>query len=268
MLGCWAESTNLTDGTAVSLRPRGPDSTFTFRVLDTRIAWLRVTVGPRVDFPGFPTWREPSVTLDGAACRWQVVGMAAADAPQVPSTVATAEGADAPSSVEPKPPEPVTQAPAAEREAAGEDGEANGEDGSVCSVLLVPEGSESGQPVNTEGAEGVQKRQRAKKVLNPRWTAEMDEKLAAAVKEYGDAQWSKVAEQLEGRSGKQCRERWKNHVCSEVKQGDWSPEEDARLVAVVGEVCTRLGRLEHCRGGFDRTPLITMVLHQRCPALL
>ena len=168
--------------------------------------------------------------------------MAAADAPPVPSTVAAAEGADAPA-VEQKPPEPATQAPAAERAEGGEEKE--GEDDNM-DVLLLPENGASGQPEGTAAggaatdAEGVQKRQRAKKVLNPRWTAELDEKLAAAVKEYGDAQWSKVAELVEGRSGKQCRERWKNHVCSEVKQGDWSPEEDARLVEVVGEV-----RLEH-----------------------
>ena len=51
--------------------------------------------------------------------------MAAADAPPVPSTVAAAEGADAPA-VEQKPPEPATQAPAAERAEGGEEKE--GED--------------------------------------------------------------------------------------------------------------------------------------------
>mmetsp|Transcript_732 Transcript_732/g.687 ORF Transcript_732/g.687 Transcript_732/m.687 type:complete len:190 (+) Transcript_732:418-987(+) len=31
---------------------------------------------------------------------------------------------------------------------------------------------------------------------------------------------------IDGRSGKQCRDRWSNHLCPAVKKGDWTDEED------------------------------------------
>lgn len=38
--------------------------------------------------------------------------------------------------------------------------------------------------------------------------------------------WSVVASRLPGRIGKQCRERWFNHLDPSIKKGEWSPEED------------------------------------------
>ena len=38
-----------------------------------------------------------------------------------------------------------------------------------------------------------------------------------------------IAAQLPGRIGKQCRERWFNHLAPEVKKGEWPAEED-RLI--------------------------------------
>lgn len=35
-----------------------------------------------------------------------------------------------------------------------------------------------------------------------------------------------VASRLPGRIGKQCRERWFNHLDPSIKKGEWSPEED------------------------------------------
>jgi hypothetical protein len=41
--------------------------------------------------------------------------------------------------------------------------------------------------------------------------------------------WSMVAEKLPGRIGKQCRERWFNHLDPGIKKGDWSQTEDMML---------------------------------------
>jgi hypothetical protein len=41
--------------------------------------------------------------------------------------------------------------------------------------------------------------------------------------------WSMVAEKLPGRIGKQCRERWFNHLDPCIKKGDWSQSEDVML---------------------------------------
>lgn len=42
----------------------------------------------------------------------------------------------------------------------------------------------------------------------------------------GKVKWSCIAAELPGRIGKQCRERWFNHLDPAIKKGDWSPEEE------------------------------------------
>jgi Myb-like DNA-binding domain len=58
--------------------------------------------------------------------------------------------------------------------------------------------------------------QRWKRALRPdlkkgRWTAEEDGRLIRLMAQ-GFASWSKLAKQMPGRSSKQCRERWSNHL--------------------------------------------------------
>lgn len=60
------------------------------------------------------------------------------------------------------------------------------------------------------------------------WTAEEDVRLKELVAEYGP-RWSVVAEKLPGRIGKQCRERYLNHLDDKIKRGPWTPQEDAIL---------------------------------------
>ena len=78
-----------------------------------------------------------------------------------------------------------------------------------------------------------------RKMVSTQWTAEMDAQLTAAVTQFGEGQWSKIAELVTGRTGKQCRERWKNQISAEVKKGDWTPEEDKLIVDSVAELGTR-----------------------------
>ena len=80
---------------------------------------------------------------------------------------------------------------------------------------------------------------KARKMLSTQWTVEMDEQLTEAVAKFGEGHWSKIAELVEGRTGKQCRERWKNQISSEVKKGDWTVEEDALIVVCVAELGTK-----------------------------
>jgi hypothetical protein len=63
----------------------------------------------------------------------------------------------------------------------------------------------------------VQCLHRWQKVLRPGlvkgpWTAEEDSKVSELVGKYGIKSWSFIAKQLQGRLGKQCRERWYNHL--------------------------------------------------------
>ncbi|XP_048795744.1 myb-related protein A isoform X2 [Lagopus muta] len=83
---------------------------------------------------------------------------------------------------------------------------------------------------------------RWQKVLNPElikgpWTKEEDQRVIELVQKYGPKRWSLIAKHLKGRIGKQCRERWHNHLNPEVKKSSWTEEEDR----VIYEAHKRLG---------------------------
>lgn len=81
----------------------------------------------------------------------------------------------------------------------------------------------------------VQCLHRWQKVLNPDlikgpWTQEEDEKIVELVGKYGPAKWSLIAKSLPGRIGKQCRERWHNHLNPSIKKEAWTLEEELALI--------------------------------------
>lgn len=61
------------------------------------------------------------------------------------------------------------------------------------------------------------------------WTATEDVTLTEAVARLGQTGWSNFSNVLPGRTGKQCRDRWYNHLRPMVKKGDWTPTEDKIL---------------------------------------
>jgi hypothetical protein len=76
--------------------------------------------------------------------------------------------------------------------------------------------------------------QRWQKVLNPDlikgpWTKEEDMKVIELVQKYGPKRWSLIAKHLRGRLGKQCRERWHNHLNPDIKKSAWTDCEDRML---------------------------------------
>jgi len=77
----------------------------------------------------------------------------------------------------------------------------------------------------------VQCQHRWSKVVNPElvkgpWTKEEDEQVVDLVRKYGPKRWTLIAKHLKGRIGKQCRERWHNHLNPEIKKTSWTEEED------------------------------------------
>lgn len=82
---------------------------------------------------------------------------------------------------------------------------------------------------------------RWQKVLDPKikkgsWTMEEDEQLHQAVEEIGEGHWSRVAERVLNRNGKQCRERWRNQLSPQVDKRPWTAEEDADIVRLHREL--------------------------------
>ncbi|XP_052898592.1 myb protein isoform X3 [Anopheles moucheti] len=80
----------------------------------------------------------------------------------------------------------------------------------------------------------VQCQQRWTKVVNPDlikgpWTKEEDDKVVALVTKYGPKKWTLIARHLRGRIGKQCRERWHNHLNPNIKKTAWTDEEDQMI---------------------------------------
>nr|XP_046265296.1 transcriptional activator Myb-like isoform X2 [Scatophagus argus] len=58
------------------------------------------------------------------------------------------------------------------------------------------------------------------------WTQEEDERVIDLVQKYGVKRWSLIAKHLHSRNGKQCRERWHNHLNPTVKKSSWTLDED------------------------------------------
>jgi hypothetical protein len=58
------------------------------------------------------------------------------------------------------------------------------------------------------------------------WSEEEDKLVLILVQEKGPQKWTQIAENLPGRIGKQCRERWHNHLNPRIKKCVWSREEE------------------------------------------
>ncbi|TMW65942.1 hypothetical protein Poli38472_003707 [Pythium oligandrum] len=77
-----------------------------------------------------------------------------------------------------------------------------------------------------EDSSGPKGRRKSDSNCKRPWTREENEKLIQLVKQYGAKRWSLIAMHLPGRVGKQCRERWHNHLNPNVRKDAWTAEED------------------------------------------
>ncbi|XP_067933621.1 transcriptional activator Myb-like isoform X2 [Watersipora subatra] len=81
------------------------------------------------------------------------------------------------------------------------------------------------------GKTDVQCRDRWEQVLAPAytkgpWSKKEDDVVIDLVRRYGTKRWSMVSKLLPGRTGKQCRERWHNHLDPAVSKSTWTREEE------------------------------------------
>jgi hypothetical protein len=100
---------------------------------------------------------------------------------------------------------------------------------------------------------------RWEKVVNPKlvkgsWTREEDEVILQFVEQNGHKDWARLASLLPRRTGKQCRERFRNHLDPILMHRPWTAAEDDQLVelhAQYGNQWTRIstffeGRTDNC----------------------
>eukprot|EP01036_Dinobryon_divergens_P035893 gene35893-46597_t len=86
------------------------------------------------------------------------------------------------------------------------------------------------------------------KINEKPWTELEDEKLLRLLDEKRSKEkWSKIASKLGiNRTGKQCRERFKNNLCPKLKKGDWTSAEDRiviEMTKILGKHWTRIANL-------------------------
>lgn len=68
------------------------------------------------------------------------------------------------------------------------------------------------------------------KLIKGPWSKEEDEKLIVLVNKYGPRNWPNIAKGVGTRIGKQCRERWCNHLRMGLKRTQFTPEEDKTII--------------------------------------
>jgi hypothetical protein len=82
------------------------------------------------------------------------------------------------------------------------------------------------------------------------WSGQEDKQLRSAVAKSDRKHWSNIAAFVPGRTGKQCRERWHNHLNPSIKKGAWDAMEDHTIAWVYrhyGAKWSLIARLLHGR---------------------
>uniref|UniRef100_A0A0D3EWF0 Uncharacterized protein n=1 Tax=Oryza barthii TaxID=65489 RepID=A0A0D3EWF0_9ORYZ len=81
------------------------------------------------------------------------------------------------------------------------------------------------------------------------WTRQEDEVLKQMVILHGDRKWATIAKSLPGRIGKQCRERWTNHLRPDIKKDVWTEEDDRTLIEAHKTYGNRWSVIARCLPG-------------------
>ena len=87
-----------------------------------------------------------------------------------------------------------------------------------------------------------------------KFTKKEDAQLIRLVKKYGTSSWERIAEKMERRNGRQCRDRYNNHLLQNFKKGMWTNEEDDIIIQMyfnIGPQWSKISKLLDGRSGND-----------------
>ena len=87
---------------------------------------------------------------------------------------------------------------------------------------------------NKNAKQCMQKYQNSVKIKKKgNWSQEEDDLLTEWVEKNGPTKWTQCAKYIQGRGGKQCRERWINTLNPQSKKGNWTTNEQIMLFNLV-----------------------------------
>ncbi|KAI0230223.1 hypothetical protein L0F63_001605 [Massospora cicadina] len=86
------------------------------------------------------------------------------------------------------------------------------------------------------------------------WTTEEDTKLTSLVAELGAEKWVTIASRLGTRTGKQCRERWHNHLDPRINKSPFTPEEEKLIFQLHSQMGSKWAEMsKHLPGRSDNS---------------
>ncbi|KAJ6216216.1 hypothetical protein RDWZM_007373 [Blomia tropicalis] len=83
------------------------------------------------------------------------------------------------------------------------------------------------------------------------WTSDEDKKLIDLVGKLGE-NWEEISKQMNGRTNRQCRDRWLNKLTPKYVVGSWTSEEDEKLTSLIKKYGTKWAQISTLMNG--RTP--------------
>jgi hypothetical protein len=88
-----------------------------------------------------------------------------------------------------------------------------------------------------------------------KFTESEDNALRILVAEMGPHKWDTIALSMPGRSGRQCRDRYRNYLCPGITSDEWTPEEDNLLRQKFMELGTQWAKISKSFRGRTGTAL-------------
>ena len=87
------------------------------------------------------------------------------------------------------------------------------------------------------------------KTTKDRFSVSDDTKLMKLVGKGEKVYWTRIAKRMKNKTPRQCRERWNNYLNPNLKQGEWTQEEDDLLMLKFAEIGPHWNVLAKCFDG-------------------
>lgn len=100
------------------------------------------------------------------------------------------------------------------------------------------------------------------------WSRDEDDKLLMLVQKFTPRNWSKISSLHGTRGGKQCRERWHNHLRPSINKSPFSREEEGLVVHMQSEIGNRWSEIARYLPGRTDNAVKNFwnsYINRRCP---